>query len=182
MSRLGKKTIVIPEAVNFLLEKSMVTIGGPKGNLTLQIPKGISVEVQDKILSVKALKSDLKTKAMHGTIRALIANMVRGVTEGWSKTLELVGTGFRAETSGNTLTLNVGYSHPVKMEAPESIVFKVVKSEITVEGTDKELVGLVSDRIRAIRPPEPYKGKGIKYKDEIIRRKAGKAAKAQGAA
>ena len=133
-------------------------------------------------MKVSALNKDLKTKAMHGTTRALIANMVKGVTEGWSKGLELVGTGFRAETSGKQLTLNVGFSHQVKIDAPEGITFRVEKSDITVEGQDKELVGLVADKIRSVRPPEPYKGKGIKYKDEVIRRKAGKAAKAQGAA
>lgn len=179
MSRLGRKIIVIPEEVTPSIEKGEIIIRGPKGNLTLKIPRGISVETEGKTLRVKTLTGDLKTKAMHGTIRALIANMIRGVTEGWSRTLELVGTGFRAETSGKILTLNVGFSHPVKMDAPDGISFKVEKSDITIEGLDKELVGLVADRIRSIRPPEPYKGKGIKYKDEVIRKKAGKAAKAQ---
>lgn len=182
MSRLGKKTITIPDSVNLSLDKSKVTATGPKGTLDLKIPSGISVDVQDKTLSVKVSSRGLKIKALHGTTRALIANIIKGVDEGWTKTLELVGTGFRAETNGKTLTLNVGYSHPVKIEAPEGITFKIEKSDITVEGIDKGLVGLVADKIRSVRPPEPYKGKGIKYKDEVIRRKAGKAAKAQGAA
>jgi large subunit ribosomal protein L6 len=182
MSRLGRKIIIIPETTNLSIEKGEVLARGPKGALTLKIPKGISVEMDKNTLKVDVLKKNLRTKAMHGTVRALIANMIKGVTEGWSKTLELVGTGFRAETSGKSLTLNVGYSHPVKIDAPEGIDFKVEKLEITVEGIDKQLVGHVADRIRSVRPPEPYKGKGIKYKDEVIRRKAGKAAKAQGAA
>ncbi len=182
MSRLGRKTITIPEAVKLSIEGKEILVTGPKGTLKLNLSTGISIEEKDGILKVKTLDKTLKTKAMHGTTRALIANMVKGVTEGWSKTLELVGTGFRAETTGNLLTLNVGYSHQVKVTAPEGITFKVEKSDITVEGLNKELVGLTADRIRSIRPPEPYKGKGIKYKDEVIRRKAGKAAKAQGAA
>lgn len=182
MSRLGRKTITVPEKVTFSIEKEKISIHGPNGDLSLDIPGGISVEEEENTLRVVPLRKDLRTKAMHGTMRALIANMVKGVSEGWNKTLELVGTGFRAEVSGKTLTLNVGYSHPVKIDAPEGITFKVEKSEITVEGVDKELVGFVADKIRRVRPPEPYKGKGIKYKDEVIRRKAGKAAKTQGAA
>ena len=182
MSRLGRKIIDFPDAAKPSLEGKRIAVSGPKGSMTLEIPKGISVEVKDKAIKVKAVNKDLKTKALHGTVRALIANMVKGVTEGWTKTLELVGTGFKAETTGKSLTLNVGYSHPVKIDAPEGISFKVEKLEITVEGINKELVGHVADRIRSVRPPEPYKGKGIKYKDEVVRRKAGKAAKAQGAA
>lgn len=182
MSRLGRKLIEVPESVKSSIGGKKITISGPKGSLDLGIPNGISVESEGNTIRVKVLKKDLKTKALHGTIRALIANMVKGVSEGWSKTLELVGTGFKAETTGKLLTLSVGFSHPVRMDAPQGINFKVEKLEITVEGIDKELVGLMADRIRGVRPPEPYKGKGIKYKDEIVRRKAGKAAKAQGAA
>jgi large subunit ribosomal protein L6 len=118
---------------------------------------------------------------MHGTWRAIIANMAKGVSEGWSKQLELVGTGYRAEGSERDLTLTVGYSHPVEIKAPEGISFSIEKTLITVEGIDKELVGQVAAKIRNVRPPEPYKGKGIKYIDEVVRRKPGKAAKAQGA-
>lgn len=182
MSRLGRKTIKVPESVKIELNGQSLSVTGLKGSLTIQLPKGISLSEKDKELTVGALDKSIKTSTQHGTTRALIANMVKGVTDGWSKTLELVGTGFRAETSGKLLTLNIGFSHPVKIEAPEGINFKVEKADITVEGIDKELVGLISERIRKIRPPEPYKGKGIKYKDEVIRRKAGKAAKAQGAA
>ncbi len=182
MSRLGKKIILIPEGVKVENKNGQIKVNGPRGELFLKLPPNISLEMDEKNLKVRADNNNLKTKALHGTVRALIANMVKGVSEGWSKKLELVGTGFRAETSGKKLVLNVGYSHPVEIEAPEGISFRVEKSEITVEGCDKELVGLIASRIRSVRPPEPYKGKGIKYKDEIIRRKAGKAAKAQGAA
>jgi large subunit ribosomal protein L6 len=182
MSRLGRKIINLPDGVKTSFNEGRVAISGPKGSLTLKIPRGISIEEDGKNLKVRALNKDLKTKAMHGTVRALVANMVKGVSEGWTKVLELVGTGFRAEASGKSITLNVGYSHPVKIDAPEGISFKVEKLEITVEGIDKELVGLIADKIRSVRPPEPYKGKGIKYKDEVVRRKAGKAAKTQGAA
>jgi len=181
MSRLGKKVIEIPEGVKITLDGGKITIEGVRGSLNFNLPKKIAIEENNNLLMVKALDGDLETKALHGTTRAIIANMVRGVTEGWIKTLEMVGTGFRAEVSDKFLILNVGYSHPVKIEAPEGVTFKVEKSEITVEGIDKELVGLIADRIRRVRPPEPYKGKGIKYKDEVVRRKAGKAAKAQGA-
>ena len=118
---------------------------------------------------------------MHGTYRSLLANMVNGVTEGWSRRLELVGTGYRADTTGKILNLTVGFSHPVKVDAPEGISFKVEKSDILVEGIDKVVVGQTAAKIRGIRPPEPYKGKGIRYKEEIVRRKPGKAAKAGGA-
>jgi large subunit ribosomal protein L6 len=121
-------------------------------------------------------------KAIHGTLRAVLSNMIVGVKEGWSKVLELVGTGYRASLSGNKLVISVGYSHPVEFEAPKGIDFKVEKTLITIEGIDKELVGLVAAKIRSIRPPEPYKGKGIKYQDEVVRRKPGKAAKTEGAA
>jgi large subunit ribosomal protein L6 len=137
------------------------------------------VKLEDDQMRVSTLKKNPKTKALHGTIRALIANMIKGVVDGWSKTLELVGTGYRAELSGKTLILTVGYSHPVEIEAPSGIDLKVEKTSITVEGIDKELVGHIADKIRSVRPPEPYKGKGIKYSDEVIRRKAGKAAKTE---
>lgn len=157
-----------------------VSVIGPKGILERELPKELGVEVKDNKATVVSKRKDRATKALHGTYRAIIANMVTGVNKGWSKALELVGTGYRAELSAKNLVLSVGYSHPVKIEAPEGVTFKVEKDQVTVEGIDKELVGEVADRIRSIRPPEPYKGKGIKYKEELIRRKPGKVAKAQG--
>lgn len=157
-----------------------VSVTGPKGILERELPKELGVEVKDNKATVVPKRKDRATKALHGTYRAIIANMVTGVNKGWSKILELVGTGYRAELSDKTLVLSVGYSHPVKIEAPEGVTFKVEKDQVTVEGIDKELVGEVAARVRSIRPPEPYKGKGIKYKEESIRRKPGKVAKAQG--
>lgn len=181
MSRIGKLPIAIPEGVEIKVDGQKITIKGPKGTLVRTIPEKISVKTEDGSLIVELKKDNEALKPLFGTTRAHLANAVHGVKEGWSKVLELVGTGYRAEVSGKTLSILVGYSHPIKVEAPDGITFKVVKTDITIEGYDKELVGLISARIRAVRPPEPYKGKGIKYKDEVIRRKAGKAAKSAGA-
>jgi large subunit ribosomal protein L6 len=181
MSRIGKLPVVLPETVEISVSDGTVCVKGSKGELERKLPREIIIEVEDKKVLVKR-KGDNKTaRALHGTWRALIANMVKGVSEGWSKQLELVGTGYRAEGSEHELTLAIGYSHPVEMKAPKGISFTVQKTLITVEGIDKELVGQVAAKIRDIRPPEPYKGKGIKYIDEVVRRKPGKAAKAAGA-
>lgn len=182
MSRIGKLPIKLPEGVSLEIERSTVSVKGPKGELEKKYPRELMIEEKDGVLTVSVKKETPKSKALHGTFRSLIANMVKGVSEGWKKELELVGTGYRAEVTGNKLILAIGYSHPVEIEAPEGITFKVEKSDLTVEGIDKEVVGEISAKIRAVRPPEPYKGKGIKYKDEVVRRKPGKAARAAGAA
>lgn len=180
MSKIGKQPINLPQDVSVDVSGSIVTVKGTRGALDLNIPRKITLKInkEDNELIVEAKDSDKKTKALHGTIRSILANMVHGVTEGWTKTLELVGTGYRVELKQDTLVITVGYSHPVEYKAPEGINFSVEKLNITVEGIDKELVGLVAAQIRSIRPPEPYKGKGIKYQDEQVRRKAGKAVKA----
>lgn len=183
MSKIGRLPIQITAGVEVIVEGRVVKVSGPKGTLTQKLPRGIEVTVKDGVVTVTTKGKSKSDASNHGTIRALINNNVHGVTTGWSKQLELVGTGFRAEVIGKTLSLTVGYSHPVKIEAPEGITFKVEKTFVTVEGTDREVVGQVSADIRGVRPPEPYKGKGIKYTDEVIRRKAGKAAaKTTGAA
>ncbi len=182
MSRIGKLPVILPEAVEIFISDGMVHIKGPKGELKRKLPREIKVEVDNKKVLIKRKGENKTARAMHGTWRALIANMAKGVSEGWSKQLELVGTGYRAEGSEHDLTLAIGYSHPVEIKAPEGISFSIQKTLITVEGIDKELVGQVAAKIRDVRPPEPYKGKGIKYVDEVVRRKPGKAAKAQGAA
>jgi large subunit ribosomal protein L6 len=179
MSKIGKQPIILPEGVKVEISGQELSITGPKGNLKRVLPKGVEVSQKDDSL-ILGIKSENLTP-LYGTARVLVANMVKGVTEGWSKQLELVGTGYRAEISGTTLVLTIGYSHPVKIEAPEGISFKVEKTIITVEGADKEIVGQIAANIRKVRPPEPYKGKGIKYIDEVIRRKAGKVTKAVGA-
>jgi large subunit ribosomal protein L6 len=176
MSKIGRQPILIPEGVTVEVKDRTVKVTGPKGTLEKALPVGIDVEIKEGKVLVSAKKSGKFVTSLHGTIRALIANDIKGVLMGWSKQLELVGTGFKAEVAGNALSLTVGYSHPVKVEAPGEIGFKVEKNIITIEGVDRELVGRMAANIRGIRPPEPYKGKGIKYVDEVIRRKAGKAA------
>ena len=182
MSRIGKLPVILPETVEISVSDGVVCIKGPKGEIKRKLPREIKIEVGKKEILIKPKGNSKTARAMHGTWRALVANMVKGVSEGWSKELELVGTGYRAEGSERDLTLAIGYSHPVKMTAPEGISFTIQKTFIKIEGIDKELVGQVAAKIRDVRPPEPYKGKGIKYIDEIVRRKPGKAAKAQGAA
>ena len=181
MSKIGKQPIELPPGVSVEVSGNVVSVRGPKGNLDKKLPGGIAVEVKNSEVKVEKKKNTLRTKALHGTLRALINNMVQGVSEGWMKELELVGTGYRAEGSEKELVLNVGYSHPVKIEAPVGVTFEIGKTAIKVAGADKELVGQIAAKIRAVRPPEPYKGKGIKYKDEVIKRKPGKAAKGEGA-
>jgi len=181
MSRIGKLPINIPEGVSVEITGDIVTVSGKRGILKRSLPKELGVEIKNNTVFVLVKHVSPASGALHGTNRAHIANMVKGVNEGWSKTLELVGTGYRAELRDGELILSLGFSHPVNVKAPEGINFKVEKTDIIIEGSDKELVGLISSKIRSIRPPEPYKGKGIRYKDEQIRRKAGKVAKAAGA-
>jgi len=182
MSKIGKQPINLPEEVKVEQTSGKVIVSGPKGQLYFKLARNIDTEINGSILKVLCKKETKTAMSNFGTTRAVLANMVKGVSEGWSKQLELVGTGYRAEVSGKELILTVGFSHPVKIEAPEGISFKVEKNIVTVDGIDKEKVGQTSAVIRAVRPPEPYKGKGIKYIDEIVRRKAGKAAKTVGAA
>lgn len=182
MSKIGKQPITIPQGVEVSVDGVKVRVKGPKGLLEREFSNRIEINLKDQILEVVNKKNNDITKALHGTTRAIIANMVKGVSEGWEKKLELVGTGYRAEVVGNSLMLTVGFSHPVKVEAPANTSFKVEKLVITVSGIDKEVVGQMAAKIRSIKPPEPYKGKGIKYQDEVIRRKAGKAAKTAGPA
>ena len=176
MSKIGRLPISISQGTTVEVSGKTVKIVGPRGTMEEILPKGIEVAVNDNVVTVTTKGKSKSDTSNHGTIRALINNDVTGVTKGWSKQLELVGTGFRAEVAGKTLILTVGYSHTVKIEAPDGITFKVEKNIITVEGVDREVVGQVSADIRGVRPPEPYKGKGIKYVLEVIRRKAGKAA------
>ena len=183
MSKIGRLPITIPTGVTIEVTGKIVKITGPKGTMEEKLPRGIEVKVEGGVANVTVRGNGKSDMSNHGTLRALINNDVTGVTRGWSKQLELVGTGFRAEVRGKTLVLTVGFSHTVDIEAPEGITFKVEKTFVTVEGIDREVVGQVSADIRGVRPPEPYKGKGIKYTDEVIRRKAGKAAaKTTGAA
>ncbi len=177
MSKIGKQPVILPEGVNAQISGSNVTVTGPKGTISKDFSGKINIEMKDGSIVVSMKGGVTKEKmALWGTTRALISNMVRGVTAGWAKKLELVGTGFRGEVAGTTLVLTLGFSHPVKFEAPQGISYKVEKTIITIEGIDKDLVGRMAATIRRVKPPEPYKGKGIKYIDEIIKRKPGKAA------
>lgn len=180
MSRIGKLPIEIKQTVTVSVEGNVVTMSSPKGTLSFTIPAGIGVVLEDGKLVVKPTTENPQLSALWGTTRARLANMHKGLDSGFEKKLELSGVGYRAQTSGSNLTLSVGFSHPVKIDAPKGIQFTVADNIITVAGADKADVGDVAARIRAIRPPEPYKGKGIKYQGERIRRKAGKAAKAVG--
>jgi large subunit ribosomal protein L6 len=181
MSKIGKQPIQIPQGIEVLIEDQTVKVSGPKGVLSLKLPKVVGLEINKEDGVLRVVKKGSGSNELYGTSRAHIANMVGGVSTGWTKVLELVGTGYRGEATGNKLTLNVGYSHPVVFEAPVGVSFRVEKTFITIEGPDREVVGQVAANIRKVRPPEPYKGKGIRYKDEVIRRKAGKAAKTAGA-
>jgi large subunit ribosomal protein L6 len=182
MSLIGKKMIKVPSGVSFSVEGSKLLVVGPKGTLEKTLPDGILVEKEGDSIKVATKRQDKRSNVMHGTYRSLVSNMVNGVSSGWDKRLELVGTGYRAEVSGTDLVLTVGHSHPIRFIAPAGINFKVEKSDILISGIDREIVGNTAAKIRMVRPPDPYKGKGIKYKDEVIRRKAGKAAKTAGGA
>ena len=176
MSRIGKQPIKIPDNVDVKIQDYEILIKGPKGQLSQKIDPVIKVELKDKELILTPLKRTKKSPALWGLYRALIFNMVKGVTEGFEKKLEIEGVGFRAEVKGNKLVLNVGLSHQVELEAPKDILFKVEKNVITVSGIDKNLVGQVAADVRKVKKPEPYKGKGIRYQNEVIRRKTGKKA------
>ena len=174
MSKIGKKLIEIPSGVIVSLEGNAVKVKGPKGELTYKVPRELQLSISDnKILVVPVVKSK-RTPALWGTLRAVIFNMVDGVTKGFDKKLEIEGVGFKAQMQGNDLSLNLGYSHPVIFKIPDGIKIEVVKNTIMVSGFSKELVGQVSANIRSLKKPEPYKGKGIRYAGEVIRRKAGK--------
>lgn len=179
MSRVGDSPILIPTGVTVEKAGKEVMVSGPKGKLNLAVDPSITVEVTEGKVIVKR-KNDLKkVKALHGLVRSLINNMIYGVTEGWSKDLELVGVGFRAQVNGNNLILNVGYSHPVEIVSPEGVSFEVSdNTKIKVTGFDKQLIGQVAANIKKVRIPDVYKGKGIRYIGEYIRKKVGKSAKA----
>lgn len=178
MSRIGRKPIAIPSGVNVNLDNTVITVNGPKGSLTRELHKDMKVVVQDNVITVERPTDNKLHRSLHGTTRSVVANMVNGVTEGFSKSLELVGVGYRANKTGNKVVLNVGYSHPVEINPDQGIEFDVPSNtKIIVKGIDKELVGATAAKIRSVRKPEPYKGKGIKYEGERILRKEGKAGK-----
>jgi len=176
MSRIGIRPIVVPAGVEVTVDGNVVTVKGPKGQLSQEISKNMTVEIKDGTITVSRPNDDRHNRGQHGLARTLINNMVVGVTTGFEKKLQLVGVGYKAEKKGDTLVMSLGYSHPVEMKDPEGITTECPsQTEVTVKGIDKALVGNYAANIRAWRKPEPYKGKGIKYVDEVIRRKEGKA-------
>lgn len=178
MSRIGNTPILIPSGIEVSKTGQTVSVIGPKGTLKLDVNPAISVEIEGSQVIVKRKNDQKKVRALHGLTRNLIANMVTGVNTLWTKNLELVGVGFRAQVVGDKLVLNVGYSHPVEMMAPEGITFEVVdNTKIKVSGIDKQLVGQVAANLKKVRVPDVYKGKGIRYEGEYIRKKVGKSAK-----
>ncbi len=178
MSRIGKMPIAIPSGVTVsVAENNTVTVKGPKGELKRTLPAVLTIKQEDGNLTIERPNDEKETKALHGLTRSLLNNMVVGVTEGYSKTLEINGVGYRAAKQGKTLTLTLGYSHPVVMEDPEGITTEVKDNQIIVSGISKEAVGQYAAVIRDKKKPEPYKGKGIKYSNEVIRRKVGKTGK-----
>ena len=179
MSRIGRSPIPVPSEVQVALEGRRVTVSGPRGSLARELPPDITVRQDDGVLLVERPDDEREHRALHGLTRSLVNNMVVGVTQGFQKDLEIVGVGYRATAAApGTLELALGFSHPVRVEAPEGVTFEVpAPTRITVRGIDKEAVGQVAANIRKLRKPEPYKGKGVRYAGEVVRRKAGKAAK-----
>lgn len=181
MSRIGKKPITIPAGVTVSVKDAVVTVKGPKGTLTQEVDRDIIVEVEGNEVNVKRPTEQIRHRAMHGLYRSLISNLVKGVTEGYKKELELVGVGFKAANTGNILDLALGYSHNIIFEIPKELTISTTTEKgqnpkIFLESADKQLIGQVAAKIRGLRKPEPYKGKGVRYSDEVVRRKAGKAA------
>lgn len=177
MSRIGERKLVIPDGVTVNVDGTLVTVKGPKGELNLEVSKLVSVVVEDGVVLTKQIKPNKEANVMQGTTNSLISNMITGVSKGYDKGLEAVGVGYRFQVSGNKITINAGYSHPVVMEAPKELsVTSESNTEITIHGIDKQKVSEFVANVRKVREPEPYKGKGIRYKDEKVRRKEGKKA------
>ncbi|HEX9856598.1 MAG TPA: 50S ribosomal protein L6 [Acidimicrobiia bacterium] len=176
MSRIGNNPIKVPSGVEVSVRDDIVTVKGAKGTLAQQVDSRVAVQVEDGVVTLTRVDDERESRALHGLYRSLVSNMVVGVSDGFRKELQTVGVGYRANLQGSRLELQVGFSHPVHVEAPDGITFEVPEpTRIVVSGTDKQLVGQVAANIRGVRPPEPYKGKGIRYVDEQVRRKAGKA-------
>lgn len=177
MSRIGKKPIPVPPGVKVTVESPVVKVSGPKGNLAQTIDPRVVLTIEKEEVRVQAPDDPKKGNALHGLTRTIVANMIRGVSQGFERVLEINGVGYRAEVQGNVMNFTLGYSHPIRFPLPEGIKAEVERQvRITLKGTDKNILGLTASRIRRLRPPEPYGGKGIKYAEEVIHRKAGKTA------
>ena len=182
MSRIGRQPVVLPKGVSLVQKPGMFSVKGPKGELSKPMPSGVTIKAEGDKLVVSRADDSRDNRAKHGLVRAHLANMVKGVTEGWKRELEINGVGYRAEVTGDSVTFALGYSHPIVFKLPKSVTAKVEKNSLTLVSPDKDELGQVSAKIRELRPPEPYKGKGVKYVEEIIKRKVGKAAATGGTA
>lgn len=180
MSRKGRIPIDIPALVQVVLDGNVVKVKGPKGELQHAFSSKVSFEIKDKQVFVNRKSNSPTDRAMHGTARVLVANMIKGVEFGFEEILDLVGVGYRAQAKGKGFSITLGYSHPIEIHAPDGIQFKVEETRITISGSDKQKIGQIAAEIRSLRPPEPYKGKGVKYAKEVIIRKAGKSAATAG--
>lgn len=179
MSRIGKAPILVKPGVTVSVQSDVITVTGPKGTLSMPLPQGVLIGVGEKEITV-SLADGNANHAVHGLVRAQLDNLMTGVDKGWTRTLVLSGVGYRAAVTGANLVLSVGFSHPVTIEPPQGISFSIVEGKVVVSGIDKQLVGQIASNIRRVKPPEPYKGKGIMYEGERIRKKAGKSAKGVG--
>lgn len=180
MSRVGKKVLVLPKGVSVTESGGTMTVKGPKGELNKAIPSGVSFSIDAGVVTVKRINDEALMRARHGLVRAEMANMVKGVTDGWTRELEINGVGYRAEVTGSTITFALGYSHPVPFALPKGVAAKVEKNRVIITGSDRALLGQTAAKIRELRAPEPYKGKGVKYAEEVIKKKAGKSAASGG--
>jgi large subunit ribosomal protein L6 len=174
MSRIGKKPVAIPGGVQVTLKDSVVAVKGPKGELKRPLPEGVQVSVEKTAINVARESDEPNIRARHGLVRALINNMIEGVTKGFERKLEINGVGYKAEVAGDKLNMSLGFSHPISYQLPKGVTAKVEKNLLTLAGIDVELVGQTAAKVRSFRPPEPYKGKGVKYLEETIKRKVGK--------
>jgi large subunit ribosomal protein L6 len=175
MSRIGRKVLPLPKGVVLTQKAGAVSVKGPKGELSKPLPEGISLKAESDKVTVLRADDSRQNRSKHGLMRAHLANMVKGVTEGWNRELEINGVGYRAEVAGDTINMALGYSHPVAFKLPKGVTAKVEKNRVTLSSADRDLVGQTAAKVRELRPPEPYKGKGVKYVEEVIKRKVGKA-------
>jgi len=181
MSRIGRQPVPMPKGVSLAQKPGQFSVKGPKGELSKPMPAGVSIKIEGDKAIVSREDDSRENRARHGLVRAHLANMVKGVSEGWKRELEINGVGYRAEVSGDSVTFALGYSHPIVYKLPKSVTAKVEKNRLTLTSADKDMLGQVSAKMRELRPPEPYKGKGVKYAEEIIKKKVGKAAATGGA-
>jgi large subunit ribosomal protein L6 len=180
MSRIGRKVLPLPKGVTLSQKTGSVSVKGPKGELSKPLPDGISIKTEADKIQVLRADDSRQNRAKHGLMRAHLANMVKGVTEGWNRELEINGVGYRAEVAGDTINMALGYSHPIAFKLPKGVTAKVDKNRVTLSSADRDLVGQTAAKVRELRPPEPYKGKGVKYVEEVIKRKVGKAGATSG--